>query len=382
MVRHIVVALLGCLYVAASVWLVQSEGRAYRKALQRPRAAIGDASAVSPKPSADETKTRPLEKTVTNTASSTNETTSGKSSPSFGTAPPATANERQISPSPTQVASTRPSTSIPDTQPMVRQPANTAPAAAPANRNPLWNEPATLKSWNLDTLSTQDEMELGTQLYDLIIQLNPVDTGSGRLRISEAAKPLLDLRSRKDINYTFTILNSEIANAFSHPGGFIYVSRKLLDMVPEGDDEILQFIIGHEIAHVDMKHAIRCLQAPDVRKIDKGTLWKLYVLIIPLAYPDELELAADQWAFHQMKRIGKSDYECLRFLRKLEYHAKAEGFADGRGKLDDLLKINGGDPKVRPVISPLDNHLRAHPAPKIRSDALKQLRDQNAKGVK
>jgi hypothetical protein len=203
------------------------------------------------------------------------------------------------------------------------------------------------------------------------LQLNPTFDGPGRLRIDEAAQPLLKLRSRKEINYEFTILNSEIANAFSHPGGFIYISRKLLDMIPEDEVETLEFIIGHEIAHVDLKHSIQCLQSPSVKKFTDGTLQKLYLLIIPYAYPPDFEFTADRWVYQKMKQLGRNDYECLKFLRRLESYAKAQGFADGQAK-----------PQTNSIISPLDNHLRAHIAPKSRLDQLKLLRDQIAKGAK
>ncbi len=225
-------------------------------------------------------------------------------------------------------------------------------------------------------------MLLGDQLHQLIMQLNPKDDGPGILRIKEAAKPLEAFCSRKEISYQYTILSSEIANAFSHPGGYIYISRKLLDMIPEDQDEALQFLIGNEIAHVDMRHAIQCLQSPSVKQIAAGTLWKLYFVIIPHAYPDELEFAADQWAYRAMKRIGRSDYECLRFLRKLESYANAQDFADGHRDLQGLLKLDGGESKANLIISPIDNHLRAHTAPKSRLDKLKQLKDQFAKGNK
>jgi len=385
MVRYIVFALLGCLYAAASVLLVQSEGRAYRKASRRTPIAASNTPASSVKPPADHTKTTAAVEIVsTSTEPSPRDKSSGNSSPLPAPAPPAKTHESKISPmpAPVQVADVRPATATSHNQP-AGQPLGNVPApAARLELDELWKRSFVRKPWNLDNRSAKDEMILGEQLSNVILRLNPRDEGSGLLRIEEAAKPLLALRSRKEITYQFTILNSEIANAFSHPGGFIYISRKLLDMVPEDQDEVLEFLIGHEIAHVDMRHAIQCLQAPDVKEFHDGTLWKLYFVIIPHAYPDELEFAADEWVYRKMKQIGRSDYECLRFLRRLESYAKAQGFADGHRNLEGLLKINSGESKAISIISPLDNHLRAHTAPKSRLDQLKLLRERLAKGAK
>lgn len=53
--------------------------------------------------------------------------------------------------------------------------------------------------------------------------------------------------------YHFTLLNSAVENAFSVPGGYIYVTRQLLTLM---DNEAeLAFALGHEVGHVAAGHA-------------------------------------------------------------------------------------------------------------------------------
>jgi predicted Zn-dependent protease len=53
--------------------------------------------------------------------------------------------------------------------------------------------------------------------------------------------------------FHFTLLNSAVENAFSVPGGYIYVTRQLLTLM---DDEAeLAFVLGHEAGHVAAGHA-------------------------------------------------------------------------------------------------------------------------------
>lgn len=53
--------------------------------------------------------------------------------------------------------------------------------------------------------------------------------------------------------FHFTTLNSASENAFSVPGGYVYVTRQLLTLM---DDEAqLAFAIGHEVGHVAANHA-------------------------------------------------------------------------------------------------------------------------------
>ncbi len=58
---------------------------------------------------------------------------------------------------------------------------------------------------------------------------------------------------RKDITCRFVIVGSDTANAFALPGGYIMVTRGLLDSI-DSDDE-LAAILAHETGHVAKRHA-------------------------------------------------------------------------------------------------------------------------------
>src|SRR5262249_29649333 len=161
----------------------------------------------------------------------------------------------------------------------------------------------------------------------------------------------------KTRDYQFFVLDSEIANSFSHPGGSIYVTRKLLEIIPEEDEGALQFVLAHEMAHVEANDALTWLNARDIRKYADGTIVKLYFVIIPLGYPKEVEYRADARAYTRLKQLRRSDHECLKFLHLLDGYAKRNGFGNGRGKLEDLAKQPRGDRKGDLLFSPIENHL-------------------------
>ena len=58
---------------------------------------------------------------------------------------------------------------------------------------------------------------------------------------------------RKDVEYTFNVMDVDFPNAFALPGGYVYVSRGLLSLVNSEDE--LASVIGHEIGHVAARHA-------------------------------------------------------------------------------------------------------------------------------
>src|SRR3954470_16429285 len=51
----------------------------------------------------------------------------------------------------------------------------------------------------------------------------------------------------------FTTLNSAVENAFSVPGGYVYVTRQLMALM--GDESQLAFALGHEVGHIAANHA-------------------------------------------------------------------------------------------------------------------------------
>ena len=51
----------------------------------------------------------------------------------------------------------------------------------------------------------------------------------------------------------FTLLNSAVENAFSVPGGYVYITRQLMSLMD--DESELAFTLGHEIGHVAARHA-------------------------------------------------------------------------------------------------------------------------------
>ena len=368
MVKSTIGAVLACLYVALSVWLVRSEGQSYRNSLKqaRPTAAVTDnpvrehtavtvelpKADVAPPRAPEQQPAEGRDKVATAPALRHRAPAAETTGPRPGV--PLAAESKLVAPQPPQVA-------------MLKPASTRAPDVKLANLDPFWSQPEVKKNWDLSNLSDQDEMRLGEDLHDMIMQFNPpARSGPWLERVHAAAKAAAGKsRSRKGINYTFTILDSEAVNAFSHPGGYVYLSRGLFPFIGEDEDVLLQFILAHEIAHVDLRHMIQCLQDPGVQKIQMGTLEKVYFFILPLGYLDKQEFAADQWAYRQLIGLDHTRYEALKFLRKLKGYAEAHEFNDGRAKYEP-----------RPGSSPVENHLRAHTAAWMRLDELESFIDQ------
>ena len=54
-------------------------------------------------------------------------------------------------------------------------------------------------------------------------------------------------------SYRFTTINSAVENAFTVPGGYVYITRQLMALM--NDESELAFALAHEVAHVAASHA-------------------------------------------------------------------------------------------------------------------------------
>jgi Zn-dependent protease with chaperone function len=148
-------------------------------------------------------------------------------------------------------------------------------------------------------------------------------------------------------------------------------------MIGEDEDYALQFALAHEIAHVDLQHALKCLADPGFKEAGIGTLRAFYFFVAPLGYQDAQEYEADAWALKAMRKLDHSRYETLSFLRKFKTLAEENGFEEGKKppeppKGKGEAKPDGAAPGVS-ASDLVENHLRAHPAAYERLKKLETL---------
>jgi predicted Zn-dependent protease len=104
-------------------------------------------------------------------------------------------------------------------------------------------------------------------------------TREAQLERDAEAEALLDdlgarlaggLRERR-FAFTCRVVNAAECNAFALPGGFLFVSRPLLELC-RGEPDELAFVLGHEMGHVVLRHAIDRLMAHSALRAAVGRL--------------------------------------------------------------------------------------------------------------
>jgi len=103
-------------------------------------------------------------------------------------------------------------------------------------------------------LSTEfDDERLGEEVSkQLAAEMGIVDDPALNEYVRSVAARLLPYAPKRHFDYSFHVVDQSAPNAFALPGGHVYVSRGLLQLVNSEDE--LACVIGHEITHAAERH--------------------------------------------------------------------------------------------------------------------------------
>ena len=133
-------------------------------------------------------------------------------------------------------------------------------------------------------------------------QLKPdAEPGIDKL-LSQIAPRLSECVANRFRTFSFETVKGGEPNAFALPGGFIFITRSLVELCGGEPDEVA-FILGHEMAHVIRGHAMNRIisntaistaaRVTPVRGVLAGWLRKVGVQFLESAYSQDLESEAD-----------------------------------------------------------------------------------------
>jgi beta-barrel assembly-enhancing protease len=213
----------------------------------------------------------------------------------------------------------------------------------------------------LTRLSDDEEIAIGNQLDDqysgVTVQLSPEELG--RESYVRRVGNNLSLHAHRRLPYSFHLVpNRAMINAFSLPGGPVYIGEGLLDLMTSEDQ--LAAVLGHEVEHIDHYHCVERVQIEArLRNL------KLYVVgalvLIPLTvweagYNKDEELEADREGMRLVVLGGYSPYGAVSLFEKF-------------AKLHNEYIIHAQSPEQELselAIQSLEGYFRSHPQPSER----------------
>lgn len=100
------------------------------------------------------------------------------------------------------------------------------------------------------------EISIGRETASVVEQYLPVDKDPVAVaRVRGIGRRLVASLEKTEYPFEFHVVEDGEINAFALPGGFVYMYRGLLQLLPS--DDALASVLAHEISHVTRRHASR-----------------------------------------------------------------------------------------------------------------------------
>jgi predicted Zn-dependent protease len=208
----------------------------------------------------------------------------------------------------------------------------------------------------LTRLSDEEEISIGNQLAQQysygLNKLSPEEQG-----LQEYVKKAggnVAAHAHRRLPYTFHLLaNPSMINAFSLPGGHVYVGEGLLDLMSSEDE--LAFVLGHELEHIDHYHCAERVQIEaQFRHLKLGIVGALVQIPLEVweaGYNKNEELEADREGLRLAVLGGYSPYGSVSLFEEFN-------------KLDAEYVIHAKSPEQelsQLAIQSLEGYFRSHP---------------------
>lgn len=154
--------------------------------------------------------------------------------------------------------------------------------------------------------------------------------------VNERVQKILDrivaVCDRRDIVYFIKVVDKDIINAVSLPGGYIYVFKEVVDKA--ANDDQLAGVIAHEVGHITARHAVKRIQniygmlilqglaSQSSARVAQGVNLALTSLFLEYSQQDEFE--SDRLAVKYLRKAGYDPKEMASFLQILKNEEEKE----------------------------------------------------------
>jgi predicted Zn-dependent protease len=179
--------------------------------------------------------------------------------------------------------------------------------------------------------------------------------------VNEVGNRVAEHSQRPGLEYTFRILDDPVVNAFSYPGGFVYITSGALHALE--DEAQLASLLGHEVAHIALYHGAENAQWDILLLILSSYIEPDAVDVVEagydlatLSYSRENELSADYWGASYAAAAGYDPRGMVEFLEIVEGIEEDEGYwmpaflsthPDTSNRIEELESIVGENEGTR-----------------------------------
>ena len=206
-------------------------------------------------------------------------------------------------------------------------------------------------------IDEEDERRIGREQHPRMVKEfgGAYDDPQLQTYISSVGRLLAKTSELPDLNFTFTVLDSPIVNAFALPGGYVYVSRGLLALA-RNEAEVAG-VLAHEIGHVTARHTAErygqalgaTLATVGLAVLAGGQVARAGQSLGALAvrsYNRDQELESDILGIRYLSRAGYDTGAMAGFLNQLQAHSRLEAEIAGNPSAADQFSILQTHPRT------------------------------------
>lgn len=221
--------------------------------------------------------------------------------------------------------------------------------------------PETGRSQFTAFMSPEEEARIGAQEHPKLLE-----TFGGAYEDAALARYVgriggaLALNAQTSVQrFTFTVLDSDIVNAFATPGGYVYLSRGLMALCR--NEAEMAGVIGHEIGHVTGRHAAERFSTGTLAGIGAAGLGILGAVLGAGRAPGQLaNVGANLYlASYSRDQEFESDLLGVRYNALAGYDPDA--MASFLGQLRASSRLDATIRGANPGVIDQTNYLATHP---------------------
>lgn len=206
----------------------------------------------------------------------------------------------------------------------------------------------------LALISEAQEIQMGRQAsQEVAQQLGLVENEALQQYVQRVGEELARESERPSLPWTFRVVDDPTPNAFALPGGFIFTTRGMMDLMDSEAE--LAAVLGHEIGHVTARHSVTQISRGQLAQLGLGLgsiffpeaaqtfggLAQSGMQLLFLRYGRDAERQSDELGFRYALREG---YD-VREMDDVFATLLRLGEASGRSEIPSWLSTHPAEPE-------------------------------------
>ena len=221
--------------------------------------------------------------------------------------------------------------------------------------------PATGRSSFTAFMDKDDEKRVGAQEHPKLVKQFGGKYSDRELAayVSRIGAELAAQTETPGVDYSFTVLNDDLINAFALPGGYVHVTRGLLALA--SNEAEMAGVLAHELGHVTARHSAERYSQGVVAGVGATILGVAGSIVgVPgvgqaagygaqayvQSYSRDQEFEADKLGIRYMTRAGYDPEAMASFFKKMDAYTQLQATMAGNPGAADQFSVMASHPRT------------------------------------